>query len=81
MANNFFTKNSKILLQLNMISIVIIFFCEIFVIYTFETKAFVEGIERWKYLTLLFGLIIVSVLFLSSVALFIYFLFIKRKRG
>ena len=51
MANNFFTKNSKILLQLNMISIVIIFFCEIFVIYTFETKAFVEGIEivqEWR---------------------------------
>jgi hypothetical protein len=80
MTNNFFLKNSKALFQLNLISIVITFFCEVFVIYTFVTKAFVEGLERWKYMALLIGLVIVSLLFIGSVAIFVYFLLMKKKK-
>ncbi len=80
MGKNFFLNNSKILLQLNLISIVITFFCEIFVVYTFVSKAFVPGIEHWRYVALLIGLIVVSLLFVGSIALLIYFLLMKTKK-
>lgn len=80
--NNFFTQtNIKTLLQLNIVSIVIIAFCEVFAISVFTSKAFQEGIEKWKFITLLVGVIIISLLFVGSIISFIYFMKLKNRKN
>lgn len=76
--NLFVGADIKTLLQLNIASIIITAFCEIFVIYTFISKGLQDGIVKWKFFLILMGLIIVSLLFLASIVSFIYFL---NKRG
>lgn len=72
--------NKKALLKLNFISVVVIAFCELFVIYTFLTKGMEDGIEPWKYKITLIGLILVSLLFLSSLISLVYFYYASRKQ-
>jgi hypothetical protein len=72
--------NKKALLKLNFISVVVIAFCELFVIYTFLTKGMSVGVEPWKYKITLIGLILVSLLFLSSLFSLVYFYYASRKQ-
>ncbi|MBP7506889.1 MAG: hypothetical protein KA807_03640 [Prolixibacteraceae bacterium] len=78
--NLFSTINKGTLLKLNLISIVVIAFCELFVLYTFFSKGMEEGIELWKYKIILIGLILVSLLFLASIISFVYYFYSSRKQ-
>lgn len=71
--------NKKLLSRINLIALCLTSICEVFAIMTFKYKAFSPDLERWKYLALLFGLILVSLLFIISVLLFIYFLKSKKR--
>lgn len=73
------TLNRSTLLKLNLISVIVIAFCEFFVVYTFLTKGMEGGIEPWKFKIILIGLIIVSFLFLASIASFVYFFYSGKK--
>ncbi len=72
--NLFIGADIKTLMKLNIGSIIITALCEIFVIYTFISKGLQGDVEKWKFILILVGLIIVSILFLASIASFIYFL-------
>ncbi len=71
--------NRSSLLKINVISVIVIAFCEFFVVYTFLTKGMTESIEPWKFKIILIGMIIVSLLFLASIASFVYFFFSGKK--
>lgn len=72
--------DTKLMLRLNMISIFITTMCEIFVIFMFVSKAFRPDITSSKFIILLMGLILVSLLFIGSLASFVYFLMAKNKK-
>lgn len=67
------------LLKLNVVSIVIVAFCEVFALFMFFTKAFKEGIERWKFISLLAGVSIVTLLLIVSIVSLLYFLKMKNR--
>lgn len=71
--------NVKLLMQLNIVSIIIIAFCEAFVVFTFLTKGQNPEIERWKYLAIIVGLVIISGLFIGSIISLIAFFRMKNK--
>lgn len=75
---NIFTQiGIKTLVQLNVVSIVIIAFCEVFALFTLFTTGFQEGIERWKFFTLIAVAVIITLLFAGSIVTF--FIFMKMK--
>lgn len=69
------------MMQLNLASIVIIGFCEIFAIAVFIDKGFNHQLAKWKYI--LFAAIVglISLLLLAAILLFIHFLRLKRKNN
>jgi len=69
----------KTMMQLNLASIIIIGFCEIFAIAVFITKGFTEGIEKWKFIVYIVVIVVISLLLIASILLFIYFLKLKKK--
>lgn len=69
------------MMQLNLVSIVIIGFCEVFAIAVFITKGFSEGVERWKFMVYVAIVAVITLLLLASILLFIYFLRMKRKEN
>jgi hypothetical protein len=78
--NNFFTQiNIKMLLRLNIASIIAIAFCEVFAIAIFITKGFQEGIEKWKFISMIAVIVIISLLLIGSFISFIYFLKMKNR--
>jgi uncharacterized membrane protein len=79
MTRKFDIAQIKTLMQLNLASIIIIGFCEIFAIAAFISKGFVEGIERWKFIVYIVVVVVISLLLVASIVLFIYFLKLKKK--
>lgn len=70
----------KLLITLNRSALIVTGISEALVIYFFITKTAEPYIERWKYLALLAGLIVVSLLLLLEIGMFIYFLSMKSKQ-
>lgn len=70
----------KLLGTLNRSALIVTGISEALVIYFFITKTAEPYIERWKYLALLAGLIVVSLLLLLEIGMFIYFLSMKSKQ-
>lgn len=74
MGNQIFRhSDKKLLLRLNSWALAITALCEVFVVFTFKQKAFTPDLVLWKFIALLAGLIIVSLLFILSIGFFIYF--------
>jgi uncharacterized membrane protein len=69
----------KTMMQLNLVSIVIIGFCEIFAIAVLVSKGFAEGTERWKFLLYIGVVSVITLLLIGSILIFIYFLKLKKK--
>jgi hypothetical protein len=70
----------RLLMRLNLGALVTTSISEALVIYFFIQKTSDPYIERWKYLTLLGGLILVSLLLLVVIGMFFYFLKIKQNQ-
>jgi hypothetical protein len=81
MKNIFTQVNIKTLLKLNMVSIVIIAFCEVFAFSVFLAKGFQEGIERWKFISLIIVVAVITLLFAGSIVSFFYFLRMKNRNN
>lgn len=74
--------DEKTMLKLNLVSIFITTICEIFVIFIFLTKGQTPGLEHWKYVAIVIGLVLVSLLFLGSLlSLFLFFRMKKKKKN
>jgi hypothetical protein len=77
---NIFTQiGIKTLLQLNIGSIVLIAFCDVFALSVFISKGFQEGIEKWKFLSMIAVVAIITLLFAGSIVSF--FIFLKMKNS
>lgn len=79
MKNIFSVMDPKVMLQLNIVSIVITTICEFFVFGIFFTKGQAPDIEHWKYVAIVIGLVVISLLFLGSIASLILFIRMKNK--
>jgi len=67
------------LLRLNMISIIVICFCEAFAVSVLLIKGLAPGTERWRFFVYLTVVIVIALSLLASIGLSIYFLKQKRK--
>ncbi len=81
MKNIFSHLPANILLRINIFSVIITAICEIFVVYTLLTKGADPDLERWKFLAIIGGVIIVSVLFLTSAITLVYFVRKMKKEN
>lgn len=81
MKNPFATMDIKLMLQLNAISIFVTAICEVFAISIFITKGMQVGIEHWKYVAIIIGLVVVSILFVGSIASMVLFVIMKNKKN
>lgn len=72
--------DTKIMLQLNLIAIIITAICEVFAIFILRTKGMQPDLIHWKYVSIVIGLVIVSLLFLGSIASMVLFVIMKRGR-
>lgn len=79
MKNIYTLLDKKTLLQINAVSIFITAICELFSILLLVSKIKTGETEDWKFKAMIIGVVIVSILFVFSVASFIYFLKIKGK--
>lgn len=80
--NNFFTQiNIKTLLQLNIVSIVIIAFCDVFAFAIFLSKGFQDGVETWKFILYLSVVVFITLFLIGSVVSLIYFFKLKKKNN
>ncbi|MBN2805668.1 MAG: hypothetical protein JXR22_03340 [Prolixibacteraceae bacterium] len=73
--------DEKTMLKLNLVSIFITSICEVFVVYIFLTKGQAPDLIHWKYVAIIIGLVLVSLLFLGSVASLILFFRMKKKKN
>lgn len=80
MKNIFNIMDAKTMFRINLVSIFITAICAVFSLYVFLTKGQADDLEKWKYLIILSSLILLSLLFLGSLASLIVFLRIKNKR-
>lgn len=80
MKNPFQHLDVKTLYQLNITSLIITALCEVFVIYIYLTKATLPYIERWKYIAIVIGLVVVSLLFAGALASMVLFIIMRRKK-
>lgn len=71
--------DGKTMLQLNVLSIFITAICEVFAIYILLTKGQQSDIVHWKYVAIIIGLVIVSLLFVGSIASMMLFFIMKKK--
>jgi uncharacterized membrane protein len=67
------------LLRLNMISIIVICFCEAFAVSVLLIKGLAPGTERWRFFVYLTVVIVIALSLLASIGLSIYFLKLKKK--
>lgn len=72
--------DAKTMTRLNLVSMVITAICVVFALFVFLTKGQSPDIEHWKYVAIIIGLVLVSLLFLGSFASFIYFIRIKNRK-
>lgn len=80
MKNPFASMDIKTMLQLNAISIFITAICEIFAISIFISKGLQPDIEHWKYVAIIIGLVVISLLFVGSIASMVLFVIMKNKK-
>jgi len=80
MKNIFNIIDVKTMLQLNILSIIITAVCTIFSLYIFLTKGQKPDLEHWKYVAIVIGMVVVSLLFIGSVVSLIVFINIKNRR-
>lgn len=73
--------DEKTMLKLNLVSIFITTICEVFVISIFMTKGQNPDLIHWKYVAIIIGLVVVTLLFLGSVASLILFFRMKKKKN
>jgi hypothetical protein len=69
----------KTLLQLNIVSIVIIAFCEVFAVSVLFTKGLQPGIERLRFVSIIAGVVVITLLFIGSIVTFFFFLKLKNR--
>ncbi|MFA9389403.1 MAG: hypothetical protein ACERKD_06330 [Prolixibacteraceae bacterium] len=70
----------KTMLQLNIVSILVTAICEVFALYIFLTKGQSPELEHWKYVAIVIGLVIISLLFIGSIVSLILFIITKNNR-
>lgn len=80
MKNFFNLLDVKTMWQLNVTSIIITAICEIFAINILLTKGQQPDIEHWKYIAIIIGLVVVSLLLVGSIASLVLFIVMKNKR-
>lgn len=79
---NFFSiMDYKTMMHLNTVAIIITTICEIFAISMFLVKNQSPNLAHWKYVALIIGLVIVSFLFLGSIASMILFFRMRKKQN
>jgi hypothetical protein len=81
MSDNFLFHNPKMMVTLNVLSVIVTAICEVFVIYVFFTKGLHDEIVSWKFGVIIAGLVIVSLMFVLSVIALIYFFKKQRKKN
>lgn len=81
MKNMFKVLDVKAMAQFNIVAIIITGICVAFAVNVLLTKGQQPDLERWKYMAIIIGVVIVSLFFLGSIASLIYFLRIKNKKG
>jgi len=69
------------MMKLNLASIIIIGFCEIFAVSMLITKGLGSDVVKWKFFVYVAVVGIISLLLLASILLFIYFLRLKKKNS
>ena len=80
MKNPFAQMDIKTMLQLNAISIFITAICEAFAISIYLTKGMQPDLPHWKYVAIVIGLVVISLLFVGSIASMVVFIFMKNKK-
>jgi K+-sensing histidine kinase KdpD len=73
--------NQKTLHLINLFSVIVTGICVVFAAMLFRAKAFMPDIERARFLILLAGVVLVSVLFLFSLLSMFYFYFMLKKKN
>jgi hypothetical protein len=68
------------LLKLNLGAMVVIAFCEVFVVFMFVQKGMAPEVVAWKYWAYLFGLVLISILFVGSIISMVIFMRMKRSK-
>lgn len=82
MRNFFSILDEKTMLNLNLVSVFITAVCEVFVINIFLTKGQNPELLYWKYVAIVIGLVVVSLMFLGSlISLFLFFRMKKKKKN
>lgn len=71
--------NAKIMMQLNIVSIIITAISETFAIYILLTKGQQPDLEHWKFTAIVIGLVVVSLLFVGSLTSMVLFFIMKKK--
>ncbi len=79
MNNLFKTIDPKTLGTINAIALFVTTICEIFALYILFTKSQSEALPEWKGNAIIIGVVLVSLLFLFSLASMILFLHFKNK--
>jgi len=67
------------MMKLNLVSIVIIGFCELFAVTMLISKGLGSDVVKWKFFVYVAAVGVISLLLLASILLFIYFLRLKKK--
>lgn len=80
MKNLFKVVDIKTMLQLNVVSIIITAICAVFALNILLTKGQQPDLEKWKYNTIIIGLVIISLLFVGSIASLVLFVIMKNKK-
>ncbi|MDA3928389.1 MAG: hypothetical protein PF541_05480 [Prolixibacteraceae bacterium] len=80
MKNIFKIIDVKAMLQLNITSIIITGICVAFATSILLTKGQQPDLEHWKYVAIIIGLVIVSLLFVGSIASMVLFVVMKNKK-
>lgn len=80
MKNIFSIMDAKTMFMVNTVAIVITGICVVFALFIFLTKGQAPDLEHWKYVAIILGLVVVSLLFLGSVAFLFYFISLKNKK-
>jgi len=69
----------KTMMKLNLASIIIIGFCEIFAIAVFINKGLNGNVEKWRFVVYITIVGIITLLLIASIFLFVYFLRLINK--
>lgn len=81
MKNIFKILDVKAMMQFNIVSLIITGICLIFAINVFLTKGQQPELEHWKYVAIIIGLVVVSLMFIGTLVSLIYFFSVKNKQS